>query len=505
MRSIVIVGGGTAGWLVAGVVAARHRTPDGPGLRVTLVESSDIPTIGVGEGTWPTLKNTLQDIGIAESDLFSRCQAGFKQGGKFIGWAHGKDDFYYHPFTVPLGYGRLDLAPYLDDIKDYAASCNFQHRICEAGLAPRTLAEEEFKGPCNYAYHLDAGAFAVLLREHCVENLGVRHVVDTVEQVSLGEGGDISGIHLQQAGVVSADLFVDCTGFASRLLGEALDVPFVERDDVLFNDRALAMQVPYGSDNDPMACHTIATAQATGWIWDIGLTHRRGVGHVYASRFCGDDEAERNLRDYLGPAADGLDARRIQFRCGHRQAFWKRNCVAVGLSAGFVEPLEATAIMLAELSARYIAEHFPPDESAMPIVAKRFNRLMDYRWRRIIDFLKLHYTLSQRPEPYWAAHRDPAGVPDSLAEDMTLWKSRGPVREDFESSAELFPAASYQYVIYGMEFEPEFSSQRYLHHHQRDAQSIMARNAQLTEQLLSTLPPHRQFIRSWLAASGRSP
>ena len=499
VRKLLIVGGGTAGWLTAAIVAAHHKSNAAGGLEVTLIESSDIPTIGVGEGTWPTLKNTVQQIGIKEHELFARCHAGFKQGGKFVNWVHGNGDFYYHPFTVPLGYGRLDLAPYVADIVDYATESNFQQHVCEAGLAPRTLAESEFTGQCNYAYHLDAGAFGDLLREHCKQNLGVTHIVDTVETTRQAPEGHIESISLANHGEIAADLFVDCTGFASLLLGKTLGVPFIQKDDVLFNDRALALQVPYESEDAPVACHTIATAQNAGWIWDIGLTHRRGVGHVYSSRYLTDDEAEANLRKYLGTAANGLEPRKITFESGHREQYWKENCVAVGLSGGFVEPLEATAIMLVEIAARYIAENLPPSRDVMPIAAKRFNQQMDYRWRRIIDFLKLHYTLTQRQEPYWQAHKDETTIPDSLREDLAMWASRGPIRGDFDSAIELFPAASYQYVLYGMDFRPDFSSQSYLHDDRDQANRIMQRNQQLTRQMLQTLPPHRQYIERWLA------
>lgn len=499
INSILVVGGGTAGWLSAAIIAAHHRGKNGAGIKVSLVESSDIPTVGVGEGTWPTMKNTVQSIGIRESELFERCYAGFKQGGKFVDWVHGNGDFYYHPFTVPLGYGRLDLAPYIDSIDRYAEASNFQQSVCEAGLAPRTLADDEYKGPCNYAYHLDAGAFADLLKEHCRDVLGVEHIVDTVDEAALNADGSIASITLQERGELKADLYVDCTGFASLLLGKKLGIPFKSTDDVLFNDTALAMQVPYPSEDAPVACHTIATAQNCGWIWDIGLTHRRGVGHVYASEFLSDDEAEANLRRYLGDEAREVTPRKISFSSGHRETFWKHNCVGVGLSAGFVEPLEATAIMLVEISARYIAENLPPHGDVMPIVAKRFNQQMDYRWQRIIDFLKLHYMLNQRPEPYWVRHRDPATIPDSLAEDLAMWRSRGPVRSDFDSAVELFPAASYQYVIYGMGFKPNFGDQDYLYNERQQAERIIQRNEQLTQQMLRSLPSHREYIERWLA------
>lgn len=499
VKSIVIAGGGTAGWLTAAIIAAHHRSDNQNGLKVSLIESSDIPTIGVGEGTWPTLKNTLQDIGIKEADFFRCCNASFKQGGKFVDWVHGKGDFYYHPFTVPFGYGRLDLAPYLTELEDYAPESNFQHHVCEAGLAPRTLAESEFQGPANYAYHLDAGAFAVLLRDHCKKELGVEHIVDTISDTTLDDLGNIDSIVLEKGGQISGDLFIDCTGFASLLLGKKLNVPFKSVDKFLFNDTALAIQIPYPSDSDPIASNTIATAQPAGWIWDIGLTHRRGVGHVYSSKFISDEEAKQKLCDYLAVSPNETDTRKISFKSGYRAEHWKNNCVAVGLSAGFVEPLEATAIMLIEISARYIAENIPADKSVMPIVRKRFNSQMQYRWQRIIDFLKLHYVLTQRPEPYWQAHLDEATIPESLQEDLAIWKTRGPVIEDFSNSVELFPAASYQYVIYGMGFKPNFSLQSYLYRQDEQAKNIINRNKKITEQMLQSLPQHRQYIEQWLS------
>lgn len=502
IKTIAIVGGGTAGWLTAAIIAAHHQSDEQDGLEIILVESSDIPTVGVGEGTWPTMKNTVQSIGIKETDLFKHCHAAFKQGGKFVEWVHGKGDFYYHPFTVPLGYGRIDLAPYVSDIEDFAIESNFQHHVCEAGLAPREISEPEYSGQANYAYHLDAGAFADLLKKHCKSKLGVQHRIATVKDIKLATDGSIAAVTFEDGtDDLTADLFIDCTGFASLLLGQALDVPFISTDDVLFNDTALALQVPYQNEDDPVASHTIATAQNAGWIWDIGLTHRRGVGHVYSSHYLSDDEAEQNLYSYLDAEPGSLSPRKIGFKSGHRAQYWKKNCVAVGMSAGFVEPLEATAIMLVEVSARYIAENLPVDRKIMEITQKRFNQQMDYRWSRIVDFLKLHYMLTKRTEPYWKAHTEEASIPDSLKEDLAMWSFRGPINSDFDGVAELFPAASYQYVLYGMGFKPDFASQAYLYKERAQAQRIIDRNHQLTQQMLQSLPPHREYIEKWLACS----
>lgn len=505
IKKIVIVGGGTAGWLAAAIIAAKHQAASTEGsslpVQVTLVESSDIPTVGVGEGTWPTMKNTLKEIGIKESDMFAHCHAVFKQGGKFVDWVKGDGDFYYHPFTVPLGYGRIDLAPYVSNIENYAIDSNYQHQICEANLAPRTISEGEYSGQCNYAYHLDAGAFADMLKHHCRTKLNVNHVIGTVDDVVLTSSGHIDYVQLTDGNSCSGDLFIDCTGFQSLLLGKALGVNFKPMTQYLFNDSALALHVPYEDPNEPIPPYTIATGQNAGWIWDIGLTSRRGVGHVYSSEYLSDDEAADNLRKYLGPQGKNIEPRKINFQSGHREKWWHKNCIAIGMAGGFVEPLEATAIMLIEISARYVAENLPPNNILMKTVAKRFNQQMEYKWSRIIDFLKLHYMLTKRPEPYWQAHTDPASIPDSLKEDFEIWGYRGPIHSDFSSAIELFPAASYQYVLYGMGFKPDFTQHAHLYNQKQQADLIINKNRQLTQQMLNHLPPHREFIKKWLAAS----
>src|SRR6202000_1010407 len=292
---------------------------------------------------------------------------------------------------------------------------------------------------------------------HCVEKLGVRHVLADVLAANQSESGDITGVSTRQAGEIKGDLFIDCSGFSSLLLGKTLGVGFKDCSDVLFCDTALALQIPYDSPDSPMASHTISTAQTAGWIWDIGLPPRRGTGYVYARRHTSEEEARETLWRYVGPEHKDKVARKIAIRSGHRETFWKNNCVAVGLAAGFLEPLESSAIVLVELSAKLIAEQMPANREIMDIVAKRFNEVGDYRWGRIIDFLKLHYVLTQRTDSaFWRDNVDPAGVPERLKELLTLWKYQSPwYFDEFDRLEEVFPAASYQYVLYGMGFRTE--------------------------------------------------
>jgi tryptophan 7-halogenase len=499
VRRVVIVGGGTAGWLAAGVIAAKHRSRM-PGFSVTVVESPNTPIIGVGEGTWPTLRSTLSRMGVSETELFRQCDSAFKQGALFARWTTGAaDDAYYHPLMLPQSFSQINLVPHWLAGKSGLSFCDAvspQGRICDEGLAPKTIATAEYEAVANYAYHLDAGKFAPFLQKHCCDKLGVRHVLADVRRVNLAEDGDIRSLDTEQAGEIEGDLFVDCTGFKALLIGEALGVPFKECGDVLFCDTALAVQVPYETATSAIASHTISTAQSAGWIWDIGLPTRRGVGHVFSSRHISVDDAERELRAYIGPRGKDLPVRRIPIRSGHRETFWKRNCVAIGLSAGFLEPLEASAIVLIEMSAKLVAEQMPVCREVMDVIAARFNETTRYRWGRIIDFLKLHYVVSQRDDTaFWRDNRLPQTVPERLQNLLRLWSYQSPwFHDEFDRIEEVFPAASYQYVLYGMRFrtevEPDIVSGS-----AKLAERAMRDNLVNTEKLRVSLPRHRELIR----------
>ena len=500
VRNVVIVGGGTAGWLTAAIIAAKHRSRMPANFSVTLVESPNVPIIGVGEGTWPTLRSTLHKIGVSETEFFRQCDAAFKQGALFAKWTTGAaDDAYYHPLVLPQGFSQVNLVPHWLNGGSGQSFCDTvcpQGKICDDGLAPKMITTPEYDGAANYAYHLDASKFAPFLQRHCTDKLGVRHVLADVQRVALSEQGDIRSVVTEQAGEIEGDLFVDCTGFSSLLLGKTLGVGFKDCSDILFCDTALAVQVPYESESSPIPTHTLSTAQSAGWIWDIGLPTRRGVGHVFSSRHSSDDAAERELRAYLGDAGKDLPVRKIKIRGGHRETFWKRNCVAVGLAAGFLEPLEASAIVLIELSAKIIAEQMPANREVMDIVADRFNANTAYRWGRIIDFLKLHYVLSKRRDTaFWRDNRLPETIPDRLKDLLHLWRYQSPwFHDEFDRVEEVFPAASYQYVLYGMGYQTQVEPDA-IAGEAKMAQRAIRENAVQTERLRAGLPRHRDLIR----------
>ena len=502
LREVVVLGGGSAGWLVAALLAAEHGEPRG-GLRITLVESPAAPPIGVGEGTWPSMRDTLRRIGLSEADFVRRCDVSFKQGSRFDGWSRGasgaEGDRYYHPFMLPVGYGDADLAAAwlaTQAERPFADVTSPSVQVCEAALAPKQVQTPEFGAVANYAYHFDAGLFGQALRDHAITHLGVRHVVDHVDDVMTHDNGDIGGLLTREHFLIAGDLFIDCSGLASRLIGQHFGVPLKSEHGVLFNDAALAVQVPYATPHAPLASVTVATAWAKGWIWDIGLPTRRGVGAVYSRAHASDDEAQAALQAYLdatGAPPERPTPRAIRFDPGYRERFWVRNCVAIGLSSGFIEPLEASALALVELSATRLCDELPMTRTTMDAVARRFNDDFGYRWSRVIDFLKLHYALSQRDgSDYWRAHRDPATWPERLRELLPQWRLRPPARHDFGRIDEVFPSASYQYVLYGMGFRPDaqpLSAARL-----QAAQACFDESARQARRFLSGLPGHRSLI-----------
>lgn len=503
LKHVVIVGGGSAGWITAGSIAAMHSSNSAQGIKVTLIESPDVNIIGVGEGTWPTMRGTLQKMGISETDFMRECDVSFKQGAKFAKWITGDDDdFYYHPLVLPQGYFDIDLFKHWQQNsqgKSFSDAVCFQEQLCEKGLAPKLITSPEYAAIANYAYHLDAGKFANFLKSHCINKLGVEYISDHVGKVNFTDSGDIASVNTANHDDISGDLFVDCTGFSSLLIGKHFNVPLVSKKDVLFIDTALAVQVPYEEGDDAIASHTISTAQDAGWIWDIGLPSRRGVGHVYSSQHTSQTDAENALRAYLkdsiGEKSEKVAFRKIDINPGIREKFWVKNCVAVGMSAGFLEPLEASALVMIELAATTISEQLPANRACMDIVAKNYNERFSYNWDRIIDFLKLHYIASKREDTaFWRDNQNPKSIPQSLQELMALWKHRSPSEYDFSRKREVFSAASYQYVLYGMDFNFTKDESFENEVEKKMADRMFAENIKVTDKYLSALPANRELI-----------
>ncbi len=508
VKKVLIVGGGTAGWLTAAFLARTLGSQDKNGIEIAVIESHDIGIVGVGEGTFPSIRGTLSAIGIDEARFIRECNATFKQGVHFVDWVRAPGspgaNHYFHPFSTPSQrQGGPELLPYWllgaagKDLA-FAQAATMQKNVADASRGPKRTSDADYLGPLNYAYHFDAGRFAALLGTHS-RSLGVKHFIGNVENVTLDEHGAISGVVTPEHGTLMADLYIDCTGFHAALIGKAMGSPFRSMKDVLFVDRALAVQVPYAHAQSPIPSYTISTAHEAGWTWDVSLQQRRGIGYVYSSQHTDDACATEVLRNYVGPAANDLAFRPLKFNVGYRDVQWVKNCVAVGLSGGFVEPLESSGIGLIETAAYLIGFLFPHDGDMAP-VAKVFNTHMQERYVRVIDFVKLHYCLSQRTDnAFWTDNTAPSSIPQSLQDKLAMWRCRAPHRMDFVTDLEMYPPSSWQYVLYGMEYPTRITPNRHLYPHMAQAQQEFSMISKVSQHAIADLPTHRALVEHYLA------
>ncbi len=499
--SILIVGGGTAGWLTAAYLAKYFGLSAGGQIEITLLESPEIGIIGVGEGAFPTMRSTLEYIGIDESSFIREAGATFKQGIRFVDWVRAPeergDHQFFHPFEPPYYSEDASLVNYWllqDDAArpPFAEAVSFQHRVAGAQRGPKRQEEGGFSGPLTYAYHFDAARFAEVIAERAME-LGVQHLRGKLTGVELAADGSIDYIVTDQHGALHANFYIDCSGFRAELIGRVLGSPLKSVRETLFTNRAVACKIPYARPDAPIESNTIATAHEAGWTWDIGLAQQRGVGCVYSSDYMSDDRAEAILRDYIGPGHENVATRIIPFEAGYREQQWVKNCVAIGLSAGFLEPLEATGVVLIEAAVGMLAEMFPHN-GPVDAAAKRFNSVMSARFDNIVDFLKLHYCLSKRTEPFWRDNAAPASISDRLNDLLEQWRYRPPSRFDFTLDLESFAFFNYQYILYGMEFKTDLAGGRNDFPNSAAAEKLFARIRNFGERASHELPSHRDLI-----------
>lgn len=420
---IIVVGGGTAGWMSA---AALASVVTGKVCEVILVESDEIATVGVGEATIPAIQEFNDKLGLVESDMMEKTGATFKLGIEFIDWRK-KGSTYIHPFGA---FGEKIAGT--DFHQQWVRSLqNGKAKPLEAySFAIQAARQQKFEFPATdpsaiessfaYAYHLDAGLYARYLREYS-EGKGVRRIEGKIISVELDKNtGDISQLHLASGEVVSGDYFIDCSGFRSLLMGDALGIEFESWDKWLMCDRAVT--VP-SERTDFFPPYTQSQAKEAGWQWRIPLQHRTGNGYVYSSAHIDDDKAAQTLLTSLDGKATS-EPRMIKFKAGRRIKSWHKNCVALGLSSGFLEPLESTSIYLIQIAIFNFLKLLP---GKTPDVAleNEFNRRVDLEYDRIRDFLIMHYKLTQREDSdFWRQCKNMT-VPDSLSERLELFGSRG--------------------------------------------------------------------------------
>jgi len=448
--SVLVVGGGTAGWMTA---AALARLLPGRA-RVHLVESQEIAIIGVGEATLPHIRGFNERLAISEAEFMAATRATFKLGIDFVDWGR-PGDRYIHPFgTFGRGKGEVGLHQYwlrmrqagqsVAEIEEYSMAC-MMARMGRFG--PPSADFERIESTFNYAYQFDATLFGPFLRAHA-ERMGVTRTEGRIVDVELeATSGNIEAVRLASGERIEADLFIDCSGFAALLIGKALGEPYQDWSRWLPTDRAVAMPCRTHTALTP---YTSAIAMGAGWRWRIPLQHRTGNGYVYASAFLSDDAAaEALMRAVEGePIAP---PRVLRFLAGRRNRGWVKNCVAVGLSGGFLEPLESTSIYLIQQAITALIELWPERDIA-DADRDEFNRAIDLEYDRIRDFLILHYHATERSDtPFWD-HVRTMDIPGSLAEKIDLFRRRGRVVKSRES---VFLEGSWIAVYLGQHIMPE--------------------------------------------------
>lgn len=443
--TILIAGGGTAGWMAAAALsrfAARHR--------IVLVESDAIGTVGVGEATIPQIHLFNSAIGLDEAEFLRETRGSFKLGIEFDGWLRDRHS-YMHAFgQIGRGVGLLPFQHYWLRARQLGFAKPLQ-RYSPNELAARTMRMQRGRTSAGaempYAYHFDAGLYAALLRRHA-EARGVERYEGTIASVHRdGASGDIASITLDDGRVLAADFFIDCTGFRGLLIEGALETGFDDWSNYLPCDRAMAVPCEGGGDFTP---YTKSIARTAGWQWRIPLQHRIGNGLVYSSAHLPDDEAAEMLLANLDGAAQA-DPRPIRFTTGKRRKHWNRNCLALGLAAGFMEPLESTSIHLIQSAISRFLALLPagrPSEAAI----SHFNAQADFEWTRIRDFLILHYTANERQdEPFWDAVRN-MPLPATLTDKIALWRETGFIHREHE---ELFTEVAWFQVFAGQGVEAQ--------------------------------------------------
>jgi tryptophan halogenase len=485
---VVIAGGGTSGWLSAYSLVSRL----GSVLDITLVESDQIGTIGVGEATIPTIRAFHQLIGIDEQEFMSATQATFKLGIQFDHWGQ-KDDSYFHSF------GEIGQRSWMAEFHEFwmeAKAQGFGGSLEDYCLELKAAKANKFAKKAgtktvNYAYHFNATDYAGFLRAKS-ETAGVKRQEGYIEQVTKDETGNITSLTLSNGKEITGDFFIDCTGFKALLIGESLDVGYQDWSHYLAADSAIAVQTKAVEEPRP---YTQAMAHSAGWQWRIPLQNRVGNGIVYSSKFLSDDDARSTLMGNL-TGEPITEPRQLRFTTGRRKKAWHKNCVAVGLSSGFLEPLESTSIHLVTTALLRLMKMFPFGGNTA-LLAEQYNREVKLEAETIRDFIILHYNLTAREDsPFWEHYRT-MEIPESLAHRMAIFKENGYAWLD---DVGLFRVDSWVQVMMGQGIMPE-------QHHKG---SCVLPTEGLKEQMtalrnrvanaVAQLPQHSDFIKKYCPA-----
>jgi tryptophan 6-halogenase len=461
LRRIVIVGGGTAGWMTALILA---RSLIERGVEIMLLESPAVPIIGVGEGSTPWLRGFFDSLGIEEAEWMPACHATYKCGITFEGWST-KPGFerYFHPFASMLDNLTMKQFVHNADARVNGANVDahpdrffIAARLASSCRAPK--AAESFPFDIWHGYHFDAVLLGKFLHHKALER-GVRYRSCHVTHATLAADGTIAAVCTKEGESIAADLFVDCSGFAGLLIEKALQTPYVSFSGNLFNDAAVALPTPIA---EAIPSQTISTALRHGWAWKIPLTTRFGNGYVYSSQFCSADEAETELRAHLGLLDAEVPARHLKMRCGRVTRHWNRNCLAVGLAQGFIEPLEATALLFIQQTATTFVEFLERGDLSEE-AHERFNERVNAHFEGTRDYIVTHYKTNTRTDTdYWRANATNMNLSDGLKTLYSLWMSGKGIAPPVAQQAlgKGYPVMSWYAIMCGMGIFPDIADLR---------------------------------------------
>ncbi|GGD60708.1 tryptophan halogenase family protein [Lacimicrobium alkaliphilum] len=420
LQKILIVGGGTAGWMAANLLACKWEDTE-----ICLVESKEIGIIGVGEGSTPHLKFFFDAIDVADSQWMPHCNATYKNGITFDKWsAIPGFESYFHPFaaqtddvfTVPLFFKNVQARMQGYNVDAHPDKYFLESYLSEHNLGP--LPDESFPFGVAYGYHFDSALLGQFLAEHA-QKKGVSRIYANVTDVIVRNDGNLSGVRLDDGSLIEADFFIDCSGFDALLMQKTLKVGFKSYKESLFNDAAVVMPTAI---SDVLPAETKSTALTNGWAWKIPLRNRFGNGYVYSSDYIDSNQAETELREHLGLLESDTDARHLKMKVGRVEKHWYKNCLAVGLSQGFIEPLEATAIALSFNTIAQFMQYFQQGQFTNKYESE-FNRDINGRFDGIRDYVVCHYKANQRTDSdYWRDNAANPNISDTLNKILTLWQ-----------------------------------------------------------------------------------
>jgi tryptophan 6-halogenase len=456
VQRIVIVGGGTAGWMTALTFA---RSFSERGVDITLLESPTVPIIGVGEGSTPWLRGFFDSLDIEESEWMPACHATYKCGITFDRWST-KPGFesYFHPFASMLD--NLTMTQFVHNVEARINGADLYSHPNRFFIAARLAAErrapkaaESFPFDIWHGYHFDATLLGQFLHRKALER-GVRYKSCHVTRATLRPDGDIASVETKEGESIQADLFVDCTGFSALLIEKALQTPYVSFSNNLFNDAAVAMPSPIDA---VIPSETVSTAMKHGWAWKIPLTNRYGNGYVYSTQFCTPDDAEKELRQHLGLLDSDVQARHLKMRIGRVTRHWNRNCLAVGLSQGFIEPLEATALLFIQQTAAAFVEFLERGDLGED-AHEQFNRRVNEHFEGTRDYIVTHYkTNSRQDTEYWRANATNRNLSDDLKKLYSAWMAGKSISAGVAQQVigKGYPVFSWYSIMAGMGIFPD--------------------------------------------------